>query len=47
MLYIKHYLYIFNNAELKIKIIKKIYKFLLKEYIEKFFIYNKISNYYY
>ena len=47
ILYIEKRLYISNNSKLKTKIIKDIHKFLSKKYAGKFFIYDKISIYYY
>ena len=40
-------IYVFNNAKLKIKIIKNIHESLSKRYIGKLFIYDKINNHYY
>ena len=45
--YVKKRVYVLNNVELKIKIIKKIYELLSKEYIKRLFIYDRINNYYY
>ncbi len=41
--YIKDCIYILNNKKLRIDVIKKIYKILLKDYIECFVIYKYIS----
>ena len=47
MLYIELRLYVSNRSKLKINIIKYIYEFLLEDYIERLFIYNRVSSYYY
>ena len=47
MLYVNLRLYVFNNAKLKIKIIKHIHESLSKKYVDKSFIYNKVNYYYY
>lgn len=47
LLYIDQRLYILNDPEFKIKFIKYIYEFLLKEYAKKSSIYDKINCYYY
>ena len=45
--YIKKRIYVLDNAKLKTRIIKNIHESLLKEYVERLFIYDKINNYYY
>ena len=47
MFYVDLHFYVFDDSELKIKIIKHIHEFSSKKYIEKLFIYDKINFYYY
>ena len=47
ILYVNFRFYIFNEVKLDIKIIKYIYEILLKEHVDKLFIYDRINCYYY
>ena len=47
MLYLESRLYISDSLELKIRIVKYIYEAFFGGHVGRFFIYNRLSSYYY